>query len=273
MTEVEKINDKYEKIGKRKELASLKVDETKPPTVVFNELLETNDKLRGIKESIDEIKNKPEKEEVVNVYYEELGKVIDSLENLKEVLVKKELSVIVPMDEMTMCIKCVETAVKNIPKVIIPNEFILNASQLEELKDKKEIIIPEFPLKEIEKLLIDLGNKLETKEEDCEDDFTCEKLDELIKAVKEIKMGDVTYSGYKDINIINRSNVQINPATEETLQSVAGFNIPTYTVIEATYPTTSSEVYTYKNITTTVGVITVVFSDATKTVLTSVTKT
>jgi len=59
-------------------------------------------------------------------------------------------------------------------------------------------------------------------------------------------------------------------ATEETLQALAGFNIPKNDSIYATYPTTSSEVYTYKLAGATVGVVTVEYTDATKAVLTSV---
>lgn len=65
-------------------------------------------------------------------------------------------------------------------------------------------------------------------------------------------------------------NLESKVATEATLQSVAGFNIPKYDTIEATYPTTSTEVYTYKYQTNTVGTITVTYSDATKAELTSV---
>lgn len=58
------------------------------------------------------------------------------------------------------------------------------------------------------------------------------------------------------------------------LDSIAGFNIPKFTQILATYPDTSTEVYTYKDGSTTVGVITVVYSDAvTKSIISSVTKT
>lgn len=67
----------------------------------------------------------------------------------------------------------------------------------------------------------------------------------------------------------------INPGTEETLQSIAGFNIPPFDYILAWYPLADTETFTYKDWGagwTTVAVITVVYTDATKTVLTSVTK-
>jgi len=75
--------------------------------------------------------------------------------------------------------------------------------------------------------------------------------------------------GVKRVSVFN-DGVQANLATEETLQSIAGMNIPKNDEIQATYPTTSSEVYTYKYQGTTVGTITVTFTDNTKAVLTSV---
>ena len=67
----------------------------------------------------------------------------------------------------------------------------------------------------------------------------------------------------------------INPATEETLQAIAGFNIPVHDYIEAGYPNSTTETYTYKtggSGGTTVGTITVVYTDSTKANISSVTK-
>jgi hypothetical protein len=78
------------------------------------------------------------------------------------------------------------------------------------------------------------------------------------------------------VRVTNRDGIVINPATEDTLESIAGFNIPAFDYIEATYPTTSQEVYTYKTgglSGTVVGTITINYTDATKTVLSSVAKT
>ena len=68
---------------------------------------------------------------------------------------------------------------------------------------------------------------------------------------------------------------EINPATEDTLQSIAGFSIPANDYIAATYPNGTTEVYTYKlggSGGTTVGTVTVVYTDSTKAVLSTVTK-
>lgn len=62
----------------------------------------------------------------------------------------------------------------------------------------------------------------------------------------------------------------------QTLLAIAGLVTEPFDYIEATYPTTSSEVYTYKtggSGGTAVATVTVVYTDSTKAVLTSVTKT
>ena len=83
---------------------------------------------------------------------------------------------------------------------------------------------------------------------------------------------DRTSAGGNNANITNTSGQIINPATEETLQSIAGFSIPKYDEIDATYPSGTQEVYTYKLAGLTVGTITVNYSDSTKNQLTSAIK-
>ena len=56
------------------------------------------------------------------------------------------------------------------------------------------------------------------------------------------------------------------------VKTINGFSLPLYDTIEAAYPTTSTETYTYKKNTETVAVITVTYTDDTKEVLTSVVK-
>ena len=86
-------------------------------------------------------------------------------------------------------------------------------------------------------------------------------------------------TGINTVEIVGADGIVKNPATEAKqddeivmLGSIAGFNIPEYDTIEATYPTGTTEVFTYKKATATVGVITVAYSDSTKEVLISVTK-
>lgn len=54
------------------------------------------------------------------------------------------------------------------------------------------------------------------------------------------------------------------------LQALRGFQIPVYDEIAVTYPTTSSELYTYKLSSSDVATITVTYSDDTKANLTGV---
>ncbi len=78
------------------------------------------------------------------------------------------------------------------------------------------------------------------------------------------------------VKLVNKDDLEINPATEETLQVVAGLNIPKYDYVVVTYPTTTSEVYTFKTGGaggTTVAVVTIVYTDTTKDFISTVTKT
>lgn len=82
-------------------------------------------------------------------------------------------------------------------------------------------------------------------------------------------------AGAINVKVENAAGTVINPATEETLESVAGFNIPEYDFLGVTYPDSVTEVYVFKtggSGGTTVGTLTVVYTDATKANLLSVTK-
>lgn len=60
-----------------------------------------------------------------------------------------------------------------------------------------------------------------------------------------------------------------------SVSDISGLNLPDYDYIGATYPTASQEVYTYKTggvSGTTVGTITINYTDSTKNVLSSVVK-
>lgn len=57
------------------------------------------------------------------------------------------------------------------------------------------------------------------------------------------------------------------------LATMPGFNIPPFDTINATYPTTTQEVYVYKLSGATVATITVNYTDTTKNYITSAVKT
>lgn len=65
------------------------------------------------------------------------------------------------------------------------------------------------------------------------------------------------------------------PATEETLQSVAGLNIPKYDAGSVAYPNSVTEVYTFREgglAGTVVAEVTIVYTDSTKKYLSSFVK-
>jgi len=62
------------------------------------------------------------------------------------------------------------------------------------------------------------------------------------------------------------------PTKGQSIDIVSGFNLPSYDRVDVTYPTVTTEVYTLKNNNLVVAVITVVYTDSTKTDLLSVSK-
>lgn len=86
-----------------------------------------------------------------------------------------------------------------------------------------------------------------------------------------IQGGGFSGNGYSK----NAAGTIINPATEDTLAKIPGLSIPIHDYVGATYPDGVTEVYIYKSggaAGTVVATVTVVYSDATKENLTSVTK-
>lgn len=70
------------------------------------------------------------------------------------------------------------------------------------------------------------------------------------------------------VGIKNIAGSQINPATEETLQAIAGFNIPKHNngtmIVDGV-----TETYTFKLDAVTVGVVVFTYTDSTRTELSS----
>lgn len=72
-----------------------------------------------------------------------------------------------------------------------------------------------------------------------------------------------------------RDGSVVNPATEETLQGVAGLNIPKYDYASATYPTTSQDVWIFKtggSGGTTVATVTINYFDSSRVKILNVSK-
>ena len=77
------------------------------------------------------------------------------------------------------------------------------------------------------------------------------------------------------VQIENAAGTVINPATEETLKNVAGFNIATHDFVGVTYPNSVTVTYTFKtggSGGTTVNTLTLIYVDATQNQLFSATK-
>jgi hypothetical protein len=92
-------------------------------------------------------------------------------------------------------------------------------------------------------------------------------------------MADRIPAGVDPGGLRNIIGDQINPATEETLQSLVdltaqtGIIIPESDSVYATYPTSETEVYTYKLNGSTVATLLVTYSDSTKEIFISAEKT
>ena len=87
-------------------------------------------------------------------------------------------------------------------------------------------------------------------------------------------MADPITEGIDPISLRDTSGTRIDPATEEGLEAVAGLVTSPYDYIGATYPDTTTEIYTYKEGGiggTTVATVTVVYTDVTKEFITTVT--
>jgi hypothetical protein len=79
----------------------------------------------------------------------------------------------------------------------------------------------------------------------------------------------------ENINSLEKDKFAANDAglTAVRVLLTGGMAPDAYDEIQATYPTSASEVYTYKLNTTTVATVTVTYTDSTKEVLTSVVRT
>jgi len=200
-----------------------------------------------------------------------LSKTIDSISSKVQELVDKKVEF--NIDDLRISLKSIDDTFKKF-KIENPDLSKIEQSLSKLLLAVSSIRIPEherlpktFPLPEeqIQALKFVLSK-----------DFVS-TVEGIKKAIENLRIsgggGGADVVGIK--NLVNGKEVRATIATDETAQSIAGFNIPAHDYIAVTYPTTSSEVYTYKvggSGGTTVGVITVVYTSSTKEVLTSVTK-
>lgn len=209
-----------------KQLKKLATLENDPKLAIFDEINVINGKLEAIKSVLKAINSKEAK-----LYDSELKTLSDGLVGLKTALLEKDLVVNIPLNELSDKMVAVEQAIKNIKPVSIPeypSEITLSETQINEILLEIQAI-PEFPIKELEKMFNSLSNvvkeiKLEIPEEKEFDYERLEKkLSEVIKAVKNISIS--VQSGGNSIDENSRANLT---NISNNTSSIAGFNIPKY---------------------------------------------
>lgn len=158
-------------------------------------------------------------------------------------------------------------------------------TKLKELLEKIDEEIKEDPLlKEAEQKgkqamineLIFIGNtlvdikKASENNENKESDKKLDKINENLEGVGQYLLKILSKTGSNNsFQIKDSSNTIINPATEETLQSIAGFSIPKYDEIVITYVPSGNgvgEIQTvvYKLLTVTQGTLTLTYDSNNK---------
>jgi hypothetical protein len=172
-------------------IEKLKTLKEKPELAIFDELITLNKKLNSIKDTIKNINIKE-----VKTYEQELEVLSNSLLSLEEVLKGKEMVVNFNLDSLVSSINSVETAIKNIKEVKIP-EFPKSIG-LDELQINELLFaiqsIPEFPIEDLSKMIKSLETKigeikLEIPEQEQLDyEFLDNKFRSLEKAVKGISI-------------------------------------------------------------------------------------
>jgi len=176
-------------------LKKLKILEAEPNLAFFDELSELNEKLEALQGVLSDINIKE-----VKTYEEELNTLHESIFSLTQSVNSKDMVVNIPLDEMSTQLIKVESAIKAIgvfKETLIPEfptEMALNDEQINSILASIEGI-PEFPIKELEKMINSLGDKLKQPELETEEfdyDRIERKFNELVRAVKNMS---ITVSG------------------------------------------------------------------------------
>ena len=113
--------------------------------------------------------------------------------------------------------------------------------------------------------LVDIKN-LSNKEENNESEKKLDKVNENLEGVGKLLLQILGKTGSNNsFQIKDSNNSIVNPATEETLQSIAGMNLPSFDNGSAIYNDgTFTDIYTFKMGVATVATVTLVYSDATR---------
>ena len=232
-----------------KKLAQLKKLQTlqeEPNLAFFDELRELNDKLEPLQSILSEINSKEAK-----TYEMELKTLQEAILSLTESVNNKDTVVNIPLDQLSAQLVKVESAIKaigvfkemKIPE--FPTEMSLNEVQVNELLLAIESI-PPFPIKELEKLMNSLAEKLKVEKQDIEE-FDYDRLDrkfnELVRAVKNVSIvvsgggGVGTESYFKGVKEItdNQTNgtqqTQILGKTSDTTYQVPRIDVSSHSLV------------------------------------------
>lgn len=195
-----------EKLKKLKKLQTLQEE---PNLALFDELEDVCDKLEALQVVLSEINLKD-----VKTYEIELKTLHEAILSLTESVISKDTVVNIPLEQLSSQLVKVEQAIKNIKieKTEFPSEISLSDIQINELLLAIQSI-PEFPYKELEKLVLSIGKKideikLETPEQE---EFDYNRLDrkfnELIKAVKNVSITVSAGGGFPEKSQNDLSNL------------------------------------------------------------------
>lgn len=206
-------------LKKAKKLAIL---QSEPNLVFFDEIQSLKNKLNGIQGFLSDANAK----EVYN-YEKELETLVRGLQSLTESVDSKDMVVNIPLDNLTTSIERVESAIKAIKEVKIPEypkELSLNEEQLNALLLEIQAI-PPFPIKDLEKLVEGLGKKIENIKLESEDkefdyDFLRTKFDGLIKAIKNISITVSSGGGFPERSQLDLNQVKENQTNGTQLSKV-----------------------------------------------------
>ncbi|MDA3802827.1 MAG: hypothetical protein PF488_02935 [Patescibacteria group bacterium] len=176
-----------------KQIKKLETLEAQPELAIFNGIESLNGKLRAIQDVLKGIDVKE-----VKTYESELETLTQGLQSLTESLDDKDMVVNIPLDNLATQITKVESAIKaigvfketKIPE--FPSEITVSDLQIEQLLSAINEI-PPFPIKDLEKMVTLLGEKvegikIEIPENEFDYDFLSGKFDKLIKAIKGISI-------------------------------------------------------------------------------------
>jgi hypothetical protein len=214
-------------------------------------------------------------------------KQIQIMEGLEPVMEALVVSYAKGCQEIQAAVSAIKDYIASVEPVQVNREAVSAIAKLEKVFNKKDLFKVPPPQviqesKETTRLLKDLIEAVELKplEVNLSNDFTqlekaLGRIEKLIKFEVPLEDGRVAIKlSDKDLEQLSKAMGWHGggTASEETLQKIAGLNILPHTRIDVTYPSDTTEVYSYKNGSTLVNTVTVTYVDNTKEQLLNVVK-